>query len=281
MGELDLQAAMEFANAVAREAGNLTLRYFQAGVDVELKRDDSPVTRADREAEQLIRDRIAAEYPSHGILGEEYGHEAGDGAYTWIIDPIDGTKSFVAGISLYSVLIACVRGRIDTEAPRVPSDDVLVGVIALPAMHETVSAARGVGCFWGRADGQPARDPDDPRRATVTGRIGPCRVSEVGSIPDARIMTTDFADLARRAPVLFEATKESGYTRTWGDAAGYVLVATGRAEVMIDPIMNPWDIGPLPVIIEEAGGTFTDLRGERVLSDSSIATNGLIHLPLR
>lgn len=263
MAAVDLESLVSFARSVAIEAGRLTHDYYRSGVPVELKGDDSPVTQADREAEALLRSRIRERYPAHGILGEEFGVTPGRGEYSWILDPIDGTRSFVAQVPFYSVLVALVRGPVREEMAPLPSDDVLAGVIHLPEMGETVSAARGLGAFW-----------------TRSGSTIPARVSSIGTLAEARILTTDFADLARRSPSLFETTLLAAQTRTWGDAAGYALVATGRAEAMIDPIMSPWDVGPLPVIIEEAGGTFTDLRGERVLGNSSFASNGQVPLPI-
>ncbi len=280
MTNLDLKKAMEFAADLAIDAGRLTSRYYRSRLDVETKSDNSPVTRADREAEKLIRRRIEAIYPGHGILGEEFGHERGDGEYTWIVDPIDGTRSFVGRVPLYSVLIACIKGPVDAESIHVPSDDVLVGVIHLPEMHETVFAARDEGAFWRRIERQSASTDHGLDMADEHLVTTPCRVSQIGSIDQARILTTDFADLARRAPDLLQFCTGANQTRTWGDAAGYLLVATGRAEAMIDPIMSPWDIGPLPVIVEEAGGAYSDLQGNRVLSDSSVATNGRLSVPL-
>jgi len=244
----------DWAVSVAREAGEVTLRYFRGEFDVELKADETPVTRADREAEQLVRARIAAAYPDDAILGEEYGAEAGTGERTWVIDPIDGTKSFVAGVPLYAVLIALVDGAYAGE--EIPTDRVLVGVIHVPPLDETVSAARGCGARW---------------------RDGTASVSTRSSLAQARVSTTDFVDLYRREPAVAQRILAfSEFGRTWGDAYGYLLTATGRLDAMVDPIVSPWDIAPLPVIMEEAGGAFTDLRGRAVLGTSAIASNGLV-----
>jgi histidinol phosphatase-like enzyme (inositol monophosphatase family) len=252
---------VEFAREIATDAGAITRRYFRTGLEIETKADETPVTRADREAEELLRRRIAERYPRHGILGEEYGHEAGSGEFTWILDPIDGTKSFVAGVPLYAVLVACVEGYYDPQGEsELDADRILAGVIHLPALNETIFAARGYGAHW-------------TRESTTA-----CSVSAVSAIEQSRICTTDFADLARREPDLFARVSLARETRTWGDAYGYALVATGRAEAMIDPIMSPWDVGPLPVIIEEAGGSCTDLNGRRVLGSSVVATNGRVPL---
>ncbi len=251
----ELASLREFAVALAREAGELTLTYFRGSFDVERKSDDTPVTRADRESEQLIRDRIQEAYPDDGILGEEFDDVAGSGERTWVVDPIDGTQSFVAGVPLYAVLIALVDGAYDGS--EIDTERVLLGVIHIPPLEETISAARGLGAFW---------------------QDGSVRVSSRGELAGARVCTTDFADLHRREPALAaRLDHRAAFTRTWGDAYGYLLVATGRIDAMIDPIVSPWDIAPLPVIMEEAGGRFTDLHGRAVLGKSAIATNGRIH----
>ena len=263
----ELQELRDFALAVAVRAGERTLRYFRGEYEVELKADETPVTRADREAEELIRESIAAAYPADAVLGEELGYAAGTSGRTWVIDPIDGTKSFVAGVPLYAVLIALVEG--DYRKGPLPGSAVRVGVIHVPALEESVAAARGLGAAWHRGGG-PGGEP----------RVGmqPAKVSDVREPSRARVTTSDFADLHRREPVLAGwLDQTSPYGRTWGDAYGYLLVATGRMEAMIDPVISPWDIAPMPVIIEEAGGRYTDLAGEPALGTSGIATNGRLH----
>jgi histidinol phosphatase-like enzyme (inositol monophosphatase family) len=249
----------QFAVAVAAEAGELTMRYFRTDLDVDTKEDDTPVTRADREAEQFIRSAIRREFPHDDILGEEYGIDAARGDRTWVVDPIDGTKSFVAGVPLYAVLVAVLDGRFageETETAR-----VLTGVIHIPPLGETISAGRG---------GPALHTGNGPGREAV--------VSGHGTLRGARVTTSDYADLRRREPAISDAlTREAGITRTWGDAFGYLLVATGRMEAMIDPIVSPWDIAGLPVIIEGAGGRYSDLAGRSVITDSAVATNGLVH----
>lgn len=251
---------LDFAREIAREAGHVTLAYFRRDPETETKADRTPVTIADRESEALLRRRIHGRYPNHGILGEEEGLSAGSDELTWVLDPIDGTRSFVLGVGQYAVLVALVSSRYTGEQP-LPASAVEVGIIYVPPLDEMVSAARGLGAVWhnGRHE-------------------APARVSGGDSLKTARIGTTDFAGLARREPSMFAGIVESGaMTRTWGDAYGYMLVATGRHEAMIDPIVSPWDVGPLPVIIEEAGGRFTDLSGDQVLGASAIATNGALH----
>ncbi|HSM56482.1 MAG TPA: inositol monophosphatase family protein [Candidatus Sulfomarinibacteraceae bacterium] len=234
---------LEFATQTAWQAGQLTLGYFQTGLRPDFKDDDSPVTVADRNAEELIRQRIDAQYPDYGIIGEEYGEAAAAGMdRRWIIDPIDGTRSFVRGVPLYAVLIAL---EVDGDVP--------VGVAYFPALGEMIAAARGQGCWW---NGRPAR------------------VSQVSNLQDSIISFTDpatFAQFDRAAP--WARLQACGATcRGWSDAYGHALVATGRADVMLDPIMSVWDCAPFLPILQEAGGYFGDwdgnptIRGREALS---------------
>lgn len=241
---------------IARRAGEQTLALFRASeLGLELKSDGSPVTRADRDVETLLRQLIGAQFPDDGILGEEFGESPGTSGYRWVLDPIDGTKSFVAGVPLYTTLVAVLR-----------EDRPEIGVISAPAAGEIVFAERGKGC-WHAAGNDP------PRRA---------RVSTVAKLSDAVFLTTSVQAFstgrdrdARR--VYDELAAACRVTRTWGDAFGYMLVATGRAEVMIDPVMNLWDTAALELVVTEAGGGFTDWRGRpTVHSGEAVATNGVL-----
>ncbi|MCW5863290.1 MAG: inositol monophosphatase family protein [Anaerolineae bacterium] len=251
--EPSLPSLLAFALDAAWQAGRITLGHFQTGLAAERKADNSPVTIADRQAEQKLRDLITAAWPDHALIGEEYGHQPGrsDSGYTWIIDPIDGTKSFISGVPFYGVLLALVKG----EQP-------LLGVTYFPALDDMIYATRGGGCYW------------NGRRA---------HVSAVARLADAVLLASDlntFAQFNRQAAFqrLIDATY---YQRTWGDAYGYALVATGRAEVMLDPVMALWDCGPLQVILEEAGGTFTDWRGKpTIFAGEAVATNGALFAPV-
>ncbi len=253
MVESDQSARLELAIAAAREAGKLALRYFgQDNYQVELKADASPVTIADREAEHLLRERIAVAFPDDAILGEELPERPGRSGYRWILDPIDGTKSFVHGVPLYGTLIGVEL-----------AERSVVGVVYMPALDEMVYAADGQGA-WHVVGDRP------PRRA---------QVSKCATLAEALFCTTapgDFAKLNRREP--YEKLEQAArLTRTWGDCYGYLLVATGRAEVMVDPIMNAWDAAPMQPILEEAGGTFTNWQGEPTIhSREGIATNGRV-----
>ena len=247
MASPSTETLLEFALDAAWQAGRITLGYFQSAPTVERKADNSPVTIADREAEQKLRGLINQYWPDHGIIGEEFGRSTSDSRYTWVIDPIDGTHSFIRGVPFYSVLLALADG-----------DDVSIGIIHLPALNETVYATRGGGCYW------------NGRRA---------HVSRVDKLDDAIVLTSELDTFARCGREdawqrLIDATYQQ---RTWGDGYGYSLVATGRAEVMVDPILDVWDAAPLQVILEEAGGTLTDWRGKSTIhNEEAIATNGVL-----
>lgn len=243
----ELEQLREFAVAIARGAGDITLQYFRKRPETSTKTDGSYVTIADREAEAYLRRQIAERFPDDGIVGEEEGESTGRSGRRWIVDPIDGTFAFVHGVPFYGVLIGL---EIDGESS--------VGVINIPALGEIVSAAKGSGCFL---NGKPAR------------------VSTTARLEDALLLATDFTSCERygfgRAGELLQRRAKT--SRTWGDCYGYVLVATGRADVMLDPVMNLWDCAALLPIVEEAGGTFTDWHGaRRIDSGNSIATNGLL-----
>jgi histidinol phosphatase-like enzyme (inositol monophosphatase family) len=234
-----LEEYRSFGEALALEAGEITLTYFRTDLQVDRKSDDTPVTVADRETEKHIRERIGKRYPDHTIIGEEGGEESHQSRYSWIIDPIDGTKAFVHGVPFYTVLIAFA---ID-ERP-------VMGVIHAPALEETVSGATGCGVRYNRGE------------AAVTG---------VRSLREARLHGTDFAELARRYPkgamALLSRAKAA---RTWADGFGYLMLVTGRADLMLDPVMSLWDIAPLYPILEEAGAAWSDFQGRRDTPGNSI-----------
>lgn len=232
-----IQARLQLALALARAAGNLTLDFFQQEqLWVERKSDNSPVTLADRGAEQLLREGIQRAFPGDAIMGEEYGEQPGTSGFRWILDPIDGTKSFICGVPLYGTLLG-----LEYEA------DTVAGVIRIPALDECVYAARGTGAWYVKADKPPR----------------PARVSTRSRLADGLLVTSQLDSFWGRgaADTYYALEKRAYIARTWGDCYGYLLVATGRAEVMIDPLVNLWDAAALRPIIEEAGGAFTDWQG--------------------
>jgi histidinol-phosphatase len=249
----DLAARLQLALGAAREAGQLTLGYFCRGdLTVELKHDATPVTIADRQAEQLLRERIGRKFPSDGILGEEFPEQAGTSGFRWILDPIDGTKSFVRGVPLYGTLIGV---EYQTRS--------VLGVIHVPGLDECVYGSVGGGAWYERGSVAPVR----------------ARVSERAHLAESLFCTSDattFRSRGRQA-ALERLQAAALLSRTWGDCYGYLLVATGRAELMVDPVMSVWDAAALQPILEEAGGTFTDWQGRATIhSGEGIATNGKI-----
>jgi histidinol-phosphatase len=242
-----LPSVLEFALDAAWQAGRISLAYFQNGVQAERKADDSPVTIADKQAEQRLRELIQHYWPDHGIIGEEFGHQSGSSAYTWTIDPIDGTKSFVQGVPFYATLLALTDGK-----------RPLVGVAHFPALNETVYAMQGGGCYW------------NGRRTHTT---------QTTALDQAVVMSSEviWADESKQERWM-NLAKRTYLQRTWADAYGYALVATGRADVALDARMQTWDCGPLQVILEEAGGTFTDWKGTpTIYGGDAFATNGPLY----
>lgn len=238
---------LEFAVETIWQAGRVTTRYFQTGTEVFAKEDLSPVTAADRESEVLMRERIMRQYPQDGILGEEFGELNPGAGRRWILDPIDGTKSFVHGVPLYGVLLA-----LEEEG------EAVLGVLHFPALAETVWAASGAGCWF------------NGKRA---------RVSSTAALDEALVCLTDveFMEEQGRGPAWDRLRGQAKLTRTWGDCYGHALVATGRAEAMLDPELAPWDAAALKPVIEEAGGVFEDWNGEAThLGLGGISTNAAL-----
>ena len=246
-GGLTLDERVAPAAELARITGTVALRHYRTHLTVETKADGSPVTVADRAAETAARAWVQSRFPQDGILGEELGEERPGAARRWIIDPIDGTKSFVRGAPLWGSLVALCEG-----------DRVLAGAAYFPAVDELVAAAPGAGCWWNGSR---------------------CRVSSVSAVADATVLTTDerFPDRPERAAGWRALARRASVSRTWGDCFGYLLVATGRAEAMCDGTLSIWDAAALQPIIEEAGGVFTDWLGApTAFGGSAIATNRLL-----
>jgi histidinol phosphatase-like enzyme (inositol monophosphatase family) len=247
---VSLREYLDFAMDAAWRAGQLALGHFQTGVAVERKADHSPVTVADRGAEELLRALIKERFPDHAVLGEELGEGDTDSSHRWILDPIDGTQAFVHGVPLFGVLVGLeIAG------------EMVVGVCHLPALRETVAAALGEGCRW------------NGRRA---------RVSPLRRLDQALVAYTDAATLVGHPSGawgrLLAATRMQ---RGWSDCYAYCLVATGRADVAIDALMSPWDCAALVPILREAGGTFTDWNGQtRIDGGQAVATNGVLFEPV-
>jgi histidinol phosphatase-like enzyme (inositol monophosphatase family) len=246
--ETYLQAVAE----VAKLAGDFALSYYGKTLAVETKQDGSPVTLADRGAEQLAREWIERRFPGDGILGEEFGMVRPDAPRQWIVDPIDGTKSFVRSVPLWGTLVAVTEG-----------ERVLAGGMYCPVVNELVAAASGRGCYWNGTR---------------------CQVSAVATLSDATVVITDdrFIERPSRRMSWDIMAGRAKIARTWGDCYGYLLVATGRAEAMVDDITSPWDAAALQPIITEAGGVFTDWRGKlTAFGGDVIATNSALSREVR
>ena len=238
---------LQAVSDVAALTGARALTYWRRPVAVEWKSDGSPVTRADREGETVAREWIAKRFPQDAILGEEFGFTPGTSGRRWLIDPVDGTKTFVRGVPLWGSLVAVVE-----------NDAVLAGAAAFPAVNELIAAAGGEGCWH------------DGNRASV---------STVGRLADATILTAamESAEPQARQDQVQRLAGRAAMARTWGDCYGYLLVATGRAEAMLDVRMGDWDSAALLPIIQEAGGVFTDWAGRVTgLGGSAVATNALL-----
>jgi histidinol-phosphatase len=242
-----LHPTLVAALAAARAAAEVALPYYRGGVDVSLKADQTPVTRADREAEQAIKAVLRRAFPAWGFLGEEFGAE-GPQDTRWIIDPIDGTKNFVRGVPVWAVLIGLEE-----------AGEVTTGIVLNPPTGTTYWARRGEGAF---VDGV---------------RI---RVSEVDAFARATVLHSSLR-LMRRTPWwdgLVRLVDACDRTRGFGDYYGYGLIAEGKAEVYVENDLKPWDIAPVKILVEEAGGQLTDFEGRATIySGTVLASNGRLH----
>jgi len=242
----ELQGLLDIARRAAVIAGEVIMPLYESGTAVELKADRTPVTEADKNAELAIREFLVKECPDHGILGEEFGEKQGDGRHRWILDPIDGTKSFIHHVPLFGTLVALER-----------DGEPVVGVIACHAAGETASAAKGLGTW-------------------LNGRQ--VRVSTTTRIEDATLSMTSYARTAATKPRGYaDLVARCGLARAWGDCYGYLMVAAGRADIMLDPEMSIWDAAALYPVITEAGGGFSTWDGTPGVGGSVVATNGLLH----
>ena len=256
----ELTERTQLAVRIVREIGAHAITYYQQqDIGLDFKPDRSPVTRADKEGEELARRILDAECPADAILGEEFGEKDGSSGYRWYLDPIDGTQSFVRGVPLFGCMAALEH-----------DGEPVVGAICFPALGEIIYAATGQGAWWANAIGAPSDALD----------LRPARVSSVADLGDALFASTGFHNFehigkAQGLARLFGAVREA---RGWSDCYGHYLVATGRVDVMIDPLMNVWDTAPLLPIVQEAGGRFTGLSGASTIHEpNAISTNGLLH----
>jgi len=248
MSDSYLEAVVE----LARVAGDFAMSHYGRILTVDVKHDGSPVTIADRGAEERARAWIEKRFPEDGILGEEFGDVRLKARRRWILDPIDGTKSFIRRVPLWGTLVAVTEG-----------ESVLAGCAYFPAVAETVAAAVGEGCFWNGTR---------------------CNVSSTATIAESTVVVTDerFEERPERARAWRRLASQASVSRTWGDCYGYLLLATGRADVMVDDVVAPWDAAALYPIITEAGGSFTDWSGSATaFGGDIIATNSALAKPVR
>jgi inositol-phosphate phosphatase/L-galactose 1-phosphate phosphatase/histidinol-phosphatase len=232
-----LNAALE----ISASAASIPMRYFRSAIAVEDKPDESPVTIADRETETHIRQAIEARFPTHGIFGEEFGKSGSGADHTWIIDPIDGTRSFICGIPLFGMLLGVLAG-----------DEPVAGVIRMPALGETFGGCRGGGAS---KDGVPIR----------------CRPTT--RIEDARIVINEANRMLTKQPELLARLMQLGHTRRFfNDCYPFALLAMGQIDVVVDSDLQPYDYLPVVPVVEAAGGIITDWRGGKLglKSDGSI-----------
>jgi len=244
---MENQKLIDFTHELAQVSGEIIRRYFRSELDIETKSDSTPVTIADRQAEEIMRQRIQARYPEHGILGEEFEDINPEAEYQWILDPIDGTKTFVSGTYLFGTLIALLR-----------DGKPMLGAINNPITHQFLIG-----------DG----------RTTWLNDV-PVKVRDCQSLAQATLLVTDplNVDKYRDGKAFAALTRQVKLYRTWGDCHGYFLVATGYADIMIDPAMHVWDVAALIPVIEGAGGKITDYYGgDPMSSKGTIATAGMLH----
>ena len=244
----DIKELLSAAIDIAKIGGAHTLKYFKKDFEVISKADDSPVTIADRETEQVIRQEILKRFPDHGIIGEEFGRTNEESNIQWVLDPIDGTKSFIHGVPFYTTLIGIM---IDNEP--------VVGVINAPALNEVCAAGIGLG-------------------VTLNGK--PCSVRDTKELEESTFLVTEIRRFQEcgMEPQFQELMAKTKLHRTWGDAYGHMMVAIGRADIMFDPVLNIWDAAALLPILKEAGGVFSDTKGvETIHSGNGFSTNKALY----
>lgn len=234
-----LEEFKSFAKYLAVESGKIVRNYFRAEIKVDLKNDLSPVTIADKKSEELMRNEIMKKFPEHGILGEEFGIYNESSEYKWILDPIDGTVSFISGAITFGTLIALTK-----------NDQPIIGVIHQPILKELLIG-------------------DNESTELNDKRV---KVRECNDLSSAVLLTTDILNIEKHADLnkFLTLARKVKTLRYWGDCYGYYLVATGFADIMIDPIMNIWDFVPLLPIIKGSGGIITDIHGNDPLKGNSI-----------
>jgi histidinol phosphatase-like enzyme (inositol monophosphatase family) len=239
----ELKQLKDFCKLLADESGKIIRQYFRTNINIENKSDQSPVTIADKKAEEIMREMIMKEFPAHGIIGEEFGKHNEEAEYQWVLDPIDGTKSFICGTVTFGTLIALVK-----------NDEPILGIINQPVLNEFLIG--------------------DNLTSELNGKK--VKVRECKNLSESVLLTTDHLNIEQFQNLqAFESLmRQVKYYRMWGDCYGYYLVATGFADIMLDPIMSPWDLTALIPVIRGAGGTITDYQGKDPMKGNSIVAAG-------
>lgn len=241
---MDLISAKDAALSYLKPVSKDILKLFGADLKVHMKRDKSPVTLADQKAEEFLRKKISRDFPSHGIIGEEFGAENSSREWVWTIDPIDGTRSFIHGIPLFATLLALLH-----------NGQPVMGIISLPALGETAWAIKGKGAYLGNQR---------------------MKTSSHNEIAGATLATADtYCFKEKKYSRLFQKlNKDAGLVRTYPDAFGHLLAARGSVDAMVDPWAYIWDFAPCKIVVEEAGGTFANFSGKKGLIDEGTAITG-------
>lgn len=251
MNTSEMDRRLQFALDISMQAEAIAMKYFlNENLQVDVKADQSPVTVADRGAEEFLRGKLHQEFPDDAIMGEEFGSQDGTSGYRWILDPIDGTKSFIHGVPLFGMLIGLQL-----------ADECVAGICRIPALKEVVYARRGGGAWWQRGSREPV----------------PARVSQTQSLQESLFLFTAVEGWQEidRYELLGQLSSACRLSRSWGDCYGHLLVATGRADFMIDPLLAEWDAAALIPIVEEAGGVFMDWTG----TSTALGGNGISTTP--
>jgi histidinol-phosphatase len=244
----DWRCRYELAVETTRNAGRLALGYFDSGIDVEWKKDQSPVTLADRDTEKYLRESLLSKFPNDGFLGEEFGDQQGTSGFRWIVDPIDGTRNYVRGIPIWGTLVGLTQ-----------QGKTIAGVIDVPALGETYRALRGDGAYRGE------------RRLYV---------SKVNALAEATVFYTSLSwfQRAQRTDAFLDLSLRTQVQRGFGDFYGHMLVAQGSGELMIEAGVHIWDVAAIQPIVEEAGGRFSDWDGNDTIERPDVViSNGRLH----
>ena len=241
---MDLLKVKDKALSFMKPARREVLKWFREQYKIELKPDSSPVTIADRNAEEILRKKLAKHYPEHGIIGEEFGNYNAQAEWVWTIDPVDGTRSFIRGLPLFASMLALLH-----------KGEPVLGIIDLPALGETAWAVKGEGAF-------------------LNGK--PLKVSRQKKLKGAFIVVADWYCFKqeKRITLFNKLNKEASIVRTYPDAFGHLMAIRGTVDVMVDPLAKIWDYAPCKILVQEAGGKFANFSGNRASIEEGTAIVG-------